>query len=271
MAGRPGDKRPSNRSNRGPDRGRSSGGSRGSGRSDSRGSGSGGGSRGGARGPSSADRKKLHAGGQLPKWVREEILRATPKDRRDAVIRELESAVESFAAGRFKQAAAGLRRAKAASTRVATIRELLGLSAYQLGNWEEALRELRAFRRMSGETDQMPVEMDCLRALGRSKDVDKTYALFQELGGGRDSDNEARVVYASHLLDQGRLEEAWRVVKPGRLIDNPPASLVRRWAVAARVANAVDDQEAVGKFLAAIRDDDPETPWLEDLERELGV
>lgn len=198
-------------------------------------------------------------------------MRATPKERRDAAIRELEAGVEAFAAGRFKQAASSLRRAKAASSRVATIRELLGLSAYHIGNWDEALKELRAFRRMAGETDQMPVEMDCLRALGRSKDVDKTYALFQELGGGRDSDNEARVVYASHLLDEGRLEDAWRIIKPGRLIENPPASLVRRWAVAARVANAANDRDAVGTFLGAIRNDDPETPWLEDLERELGV
>ncbi len=221
------------------------------------------------RGPSRDDRKKLHAGGQLPRWIREEITRSTPKERRDAAIRELENGVEAFAAERYKPAAAALRRAKAAASRSATIRELLGLSAYQTGNWDEALKELRAFRRMSGETDQMPIELDCLRALGRAKDVDKTYDLFHELGGGRDTDNEARVVYASHLVDQGRVEEAWKVIN-AKLVANPPESLVRRWAVAARVAHAAHDDGAASKFLAAIRDHDPELPWLEDLEAELS-
>lgn len=224
----------------------------------------------GDRPPSRDDRKKLHAGGQLPRWIREEITRSTPKERRDAAIRELENGVEAFAAERYKQAAAALRRAKAAASRSATIRELLGLSAYQIGNWDEALKELRAFRRMSGETDQMPIELDCLRALGRARDVDKTYDLFHELGGGRDTDNEARVVYASHLVDEGRLDEAWRVIN-AKLVSNPPESLVRRWAVAARVAHAAGDESATAKFLGAIRDHDAELPWLEDLESELAV
>ncbi len=219
--------------------------------------------------PSREDRKKLHAGGQLPRWIRDEITRSTPKERREAAIRELENGVEAFAADRYKPAAAALRKAKAASSRSATIRELLGLSAYHIGNWDEALKELRAFRRMSGETDQMPIEMDCLRALGRSNDVGKTYDLFHELGGGRDTDNEARVVYASHLVDEGRVDEAWKVIN-ARLVSNPPESLVRRWAVGARVAHAAGDDAAAAKFLAAIRDHDAELPWLEELEAELA-
>lgn len=222
-----------------------------------------------SRAPSREDRKKLHAGGQLPRWIRDEITRSTPKERREAAIRELENGVDAFAAERYKPAAAALRKAKAASSRSATIRELLGLSAYHIGNWDEALKELRAFRRMSGETDQMPIEMDCLRALGRSRDVGKAYDLFHELGGGRDTDNEARVVYASHLVDEGHIEEAWKVIN-AKLVSNPPDSLVRRWAVAARVAHAAGDDVAAAKFLAAIRDHDAELPWLEDLEAELA-
>lgn len=202
--------------------------------------------------------------------MREEINQSTPKERRAAALQDLESAVEYFAAEKYKQAAGSLRKAKSASSRSATIRELLGLSSYNTGNWDEALRELRAFRRMSGETDQMPIELDCLRALGRVDDVDKTYSLFLELGGGRDTDNEARVVYASHLLDRGRIDEAWKVVNT-RLVANPPESVVRRWAVAARVAHAAGDETATAKFLAAIREDDGETPWLEDLEHELDA
>lgn len=267
-----GHRRNRGRPNDGRGKGSSGGGSRpqsGKGRQGGKGRAAGRGSDS-AKPPSREERRKLHAGGQLPRWIREEITRSTPKERRDAALRELENGVEAFAAERYKPAAAALRKAKAAASSSATIRELLGLSAYQVGNWDEALKELRAFRRMSGETDQMPIEMDCLRAMGREKDVDKTYELFHELGGGRDTDNEARVVYASHLVDQGRVDEAWRVIN-AKLVSNPPESLVRRWAVAARVAHAAGDDGAAAKFLAAIREHDAELPWLEDLEAELAV
>lgn len=268
--GRSNDGRPSNNSRGGSSRRQSSGSGGRGGSGQKRGGADQGKSGSSGRTPSREDRKKLHAGGQLPRWIREEITRSTPKERREAAIRDLENAVEAFAAERYKPAAASLRRAKAASSRSATIRELLGLSTYHTGNWDEALRELRAFRRMSGETDQMPIEMDCLRALGRSKDVEKTFNLFLELGGGRDTDNESRVVYASHLVDVGRIEEAWKVIN-AKLVANPPESLVRRWAVAARVAHAAGDDVAASKFLAAIREHDAELPWLEDLEAELSV
>ena len=273
-------------SGRGKSGGGKSSGPKGRGSSGSSGSSRGGSSGGSGRGSGSSDRtdrsrpsdggkpsfeqrKKLHAGGQLPRWIREEITRSTPKERREAAIHDLESGVDAYAAERYKQAAASLRKAKAASSRSATIRELLGLASYHLGQWDEALRELRAFRRMSGETDQMPIELDCLRALGRPGDVDKTYSLFHELGGGRDTDNEVRVVYASHLVDQGRLDAAWNVIN-AKLVASPPESLVRRWAVAARVAHASGDDRAASKFLDAIRDHDAELPWLEDLEAELA-
>jgi hypothetical protein len=94
-------------------------------------------------------------GGTLPRWVRDEITRSTPKDRRAAAIRLLADAAEEFADRRFRQAVHHLQDAKALAPRSATIRELLGLSSYNLDRWDQALRELRAFRRLSGETIHM--------------------------------------------------------------------------------------------------------------------
>jgi tetratricopeptide (TPR) repeat protein len=221
-----------------------------------------------------ADRRKplnLQPGAPLPRWVREEITRSTPKDRRDAALSELVSGLEAFADERYRQAATALRKAKSLSPRAATVREILGLSAYNIEAWEEALRELRTFRRITGETMHMAVELDCLRALGRDGDIGKTFELFLELGGDRDAEDEARVVYASHLLDQGRIADAWRVIKPGRLVNRAPAAALRRWAVAARVAAASGDAEAAGKILSAIRREDSDLEWLPELERELGL
>ena len=140
-----------------------------------------------------------------------------------------------------------------------------------IGKRNVSLRELRTFRRITGETMHMAVELDCLRALGRDGDIGKTFELFLELGGDRDAEDEARVVYASHLLDQGRIADAWRVIKPGRLVNRAPAAALRRWAVAARVAAASGDAEAAGKILSAIRREDSDLEWLPELERELGL
>ena len=94
----------------------------------------------------------------------------------------LSDAAHAFGAGKYPQAAPKLREAKALAPQVATIRELFGLTLYHLGDWEKALAELRTFRRISGETTHLAVEMDCLRALDRPGDVEKTWRLVGELG-----------------------------------------------------------------------------------------
>src|SRR5690606_16127144 len=155
--------------------------------------------------------------GELPRWVREEITRTAPKARREPALTHLARAVGEYADGRFAAAYDQLKRAKQLAPQAATVRELLGLSAYNLEKWEEALRELRTFRRISGETTQVPVEIDCLRALGRHDDAAKTFRQLRDLDPHPATDDEARVVFASHLLDRGEVAEAWRVIKPGRL------------------------------------------------------
>ena len=198
--------------------------------------------------------------------MRDEVVHSTPKDRREAALNELTKGLTAFAEDRYKAAAASLRMAKQLAPRAATIREMLGLSAYRSDGWEEALKELRTYRRLTGAATHMPVEMDCLRALGRpDKAIRQTWETFQEIEASRDTDDEMRVVYASHLLDGGHLAEAWIVIKPGRLIANAPEAAVRRWAVAARVAAAADNRDAASKLVAAIRREAPDVPWLADL------
>ncbi|MFP5332563.1 MAG: hypothetical protein ACLGHX_09435 [Acidimicrobiia bacterium] len=214
--------------------------------------------------PARSAKKEITAGtGQLPRWIRDEIIHSTPKERRDAAIRELEAGLTAFADERFGKAAGALRRAKELAPRASTIREMLGLAAYQLEQWDEALRELRTFRRLTGVTDHMAVEMDCLRALGRVDGIEKTWELFNEHGGSKEAEDEIRVVYASSLLERGERERAWLVIKPGRLVASPSDSMLRRWAVAARVAEANRDRDTARTLVLAIRDADPDLPWLD--------
>jgi hypothetical protein len=207
--------------------------------------------------------------GQLPKWVRDEIYRSTPKERREPALGHLSKGMNEFADERYRAAVPELRKAKELAPRSATIRELLGLAAYRSTNWEEALRELRTFRRMTGDMIHLPVEMDCLRALGRDQDVGKTWAIVQEADVSPTIQHEARVVYASHLLDKGDLREAWEVAKPDRLIAQPSMPEMRRWYVAARVALAAGDKDAARKIVSALDSHDPDFEGIDQLRAEL--
>ncbi|MYB45482.1 MAG: hypothetical protein F4X74_11145 [Acidimicrobiia bacterium] len=201
--------------------------------------------------------------------MREEIHRVTKKDRRAAALQLLSGAVDSYGDEAFPAARRKLMEAKQLSPRSSTIRELLGLSSYRCRKWDEALAELRAFRRLAGDTTHMPVEMDSLRALKRDRDVETTWERFVELGGDRPTEAEARVVYASYLLDRGRAPDAWAIAGPDRLAEDAQPYERRCWFVAARAALAMGETGVAARLTEAIRRADPEMPGLEDLIEEV--
>ncbi|MET4100588.1 tetratricopeptide (TPR) repeat protein [Agrococcus sp. UYP10] len=51
--------------------------------------------------------------------------------------------------------------------RIGVVRETLAITAYQLGDFALALRELRTYRRITGRDDQLPLMADCERGMGR--------------------------------------------------------------------------------------------------------
>jgi len=57
--------------------------------------------------------------------------------------------------------------AAARAARIGLVRETVGITAYTVGDFAVALRELLTFRRISGSNDQLPLMVDCERGLGR--------------------------------------------------------------------------------------------------------
>ena len=57
--------------------------------------------------------------------------------------------------------------ARRLASRVAVVREASALTAYACGDFETALAELRAYRRLSGDQSHLPLMADCERGLGR--------------------------------------------------------------------------------------------------------
>ncbi len=71
--------------------------------------------------------------------------------------------VDEDPARAHQHALAAARRAG----RIPVARETVGITAYLLGDFALALRELRTYRRLSGSNDQLPLMVDCERGLGR--------------------------------------------------------------------------------------------------------
>jgi len=179
----------------------------------------------------------------------------------------LQESAEAFAAGKLGKALTLAQQAKELSPRDATIRELMALSAYRLGRWDVALRELRTYRRYTGDTTHMAVEMDVLRATDRPADVDAAWDLMGRLGGSREARNEAKVVYGAHLLDRNEPKRAWETTNPGRLTAEAGESDRRVWYIAARAAAELGDLKTGRKLFEAIQKADPAFPALDELER----
>jgi tetratricopeptide (TPR) repeat protein len=208
--------------------------------------------------------------GQLPKWVSDQLGRVTPKGKLAAATEHLMTAADLFATGKYGKAMNEAQQAKELSPRDATIREILALSAYRLGQWDAALRELRTFRRFTGEATHMPVEMDVLRALGRPDDVEEVWKAFSKMDPGmRETRNEARVVFGSFLLDQDNARRAWEVTNPKRMGADPEESELRVWYVASKAAHRLGDTQTARQLLEAIERVDTSFPGLDELGRAL--
>lgn len=154
---------------------------------------------------------------------KDELVRALGAARGARANDRLRDAAHAFERERFEESRSLLRPIAEAAPQATSVRELLGLTYYRLGRWNDAVRELEAFRQQSGSTEQHPVLADCYRALGRRREVEDLWDELRESSPSADLVAEGRIVMAGSLADEGKLtpaiallEKAQRSVKrPG--------------------------------------------------------
>jgi tetratricopeptide (TPR) repeat protein len=155
-----------------------------------------------------------------------------PRGRR--LERRLREASDDYAEGRYDDAARLARQVASEAPGVPAARELYGLTLYRLGRWKSAVKELEAFRTMTGSTEQHPVLADCYRALRRYTEVDELWAELREVSPSADLVTEGRIVAAGAQADRGELDAALRTLSQGwRIPSRPrPHHLRRAYALA---------------------------------------
>jgi tetratricopeptide (TPR) repeat protein len=193
----------------------------------------------------------------LPRDVLEEVRRAARPGQGDEALRHLERAVELLARGDTRQGGNEAERAKTMAPRSGAVREVLGLAYYGAERWREALRELQAYRRMTGRADQNHLIADSYRALGSPE---KAVPLAEESLRARipeESKAEAVIVAASALADLGRFDEGLALLHrlPARSAGGRPHDL-RGWYVTGSIlARAGRREDAAREFRRILRHD----------------
>jgi tetratricopeptide (TPR) repeat protein len=148
--------------------------------------------------------------------AREDELRGAVAPHRMARFESrLKDASTAFRRERYEEARRMLRPLAEQAPGASSVRELYGLTLYRLGRWAQARRELEAFRTQTGSTEQHPVLADCARALGRYDEVEELWDELRAASPSAELVAEGRIVAAGALADQGRLDNAIKLLEAG--------------------------------------------------------
>jgi tetratricopeptide (TPR) repeat protein len=209
-------------------------------------------------------------GDQLPADVVREINQVAHFGRARGVKDAVFEAANALDEGEYAKVIEGLVTAKRDAPRSPTVRELLGLAHYHLGQFREAARELAAYRRLSGEHDQDPPFADAERALGRPE---KAVEILGELPRDEVSEGvfiEALIVLAGALRDLGRAQEAVDALSAGPV--RPPQvepHHLRLWYALADALEDAGNRRDARSWWDAIYAEDPD--FFDVASRRLGV
>lgn len=241
------------------------------------------GDRRGSRPPQGSDRRSGEAGPALPPDV-------TPQDLASAARNELKTLSKENAEQVARHLAMAARlidddpqlahaHALAASRsagRIAVVRETVAITAYAIGDFALAVRELRTFRRISGRDDQIALLVDSERGVGRP---DRAL----EVGRAVDRDAlpvEVRVELAIAMsgarLDLGETERALQELDipeldPDRAFPWSPGLFAARAAVLEELGRADEAAQwqrraEIAEDVIGARDADSETLMIEEIE-----
>jgi tetratricopeptide (TPR) repeat protein len=176
----------------------------------------------------------------------------------DRAAKAFEEAVSLLDRGRPGPAVAYAEEAKALAPRSGAVREVLGISLYQSERYREALRELQAYRRITGRADQNHLIADSHRALGSpEKAVEMAQEALRIRAVPEEARAEAAVVGASALADAGRFDEALALLRSFPTKEQAVRSFdIRVWYVAGDILErAGRKREAAAEFRKIVRHD----------------
>lgn len=198
----------------------------------------------------------------LPADVVQELTSAVGRSRAGKVADRLAAAARAYERDRYPEALRITRELTEQVPESAAARELHGLVCYRLGRWREAVKHLEAARKLTGgDPSQIPVLMDCHRAMGHHRRVEVLWTELRAASPSADVLVEGRLVLAEDLADVGKLDDAILVLATAgaaRNLRNPGDRHLRQWYVLADLYERAGDVPRARELFARVASVDPE-------------
>ncbi|GAA4394692.1 hypothetical protein GCM10023167_24350 [Brevibacterium pityocampae] len=132
--------------------------------------------------------------------------------------------------------------------RIGAVREAMGLVAYQLEKYDEAVRELRTHRRITGSTDNLALLADAERGRGKP---DKALELIDEVDPttvAPELYTELMIVAAGAHTDKGHVRAARALLEKQSFTGNASGATVRLMSAYADILRIDGDPETADKY-----------------------
>jgi tetratricopeptide (TPR) repeat protein len=193
-----------------------------------------------------------------PADVEQEIRRLAGRNA-DRALRRLMDAADAYRHDREREALRILRPLRDQLPDAPSVRELVGLCQYRLGNYRAATKELEAYAELSNSVDQNPVLMDCYRAQRRWRKVESAWEELAAASPSPDLVTEGRIVYAGALADQGRLDQALALLrKRADPVRAPREHHLRLWYALADLEERAGNLARARELFDRVRRADPQ-------------
>lgn len=212
----------------------------------------------------------------LPEGVVREIRSAAAgatARHREVLVDKVQGAAEAYERGRYPDAVRLGKPVADEVPEVAAVRELVGLAAYRSGRWREAIKQLDAHRKLTGEVDYAALVMDCHRALGRPRRVATLFTDLRQHSPSAETLAEARLVAAGSLADQGDLNGAISLLTgagAAKSLRNPAPRHLRQWFALADLYERAGDVPRARELYLRVQQFDREAYGVEERLDALG-
>ncbi|MFM8906737.1 MAG: tetratricopeptide repeat protein, partial [Actinomycetota bacterium] len=182
-----------------------------------------------------------------------EVRQAVGDRRSDFVSRQLSRALVSYDAERYREALAVLAPVLEDLWLITDVRVLAGRLEYRAQHWKAAAEHLE-FSRASDRSDMtnMPVLIDCYRALKRYELVDQLWAEMKELSPHPAVMAEGRISAAMSYADRGDVQTAIRIMTHGGEPRQVQSHHLMEWYVLGDLYDRAGDAVTAKKFFIRV-------------------
>ena len=193
--------------------------------------------------------------------------------RKEKLVDTMGKAIEAYDRHRVEEAARLAGRLTGDALGVPEVLELAGLAAYRAQIWRPAGRHLEAYRTITDDPNYLPLEMDCARAVGRTRVVGTLFEELRQNSPDPDILAEGRIVLAGSLADRGKIPEAIDLLESAGAAKsrrNPGDRHLRQWYLLGDLYDRSGDLPRARSFFTMVQAADPKAYDVSQRLKDLG-